>query len=81
MAKTGVYPVYENAFKINNRGRSGDALVTIAEMESFSVSIDGNTAEWSPLEAAGWMRRMVTGKSLTITLTGKVHRRRLQQPV
>ena len=73
MAKTGVYPVYENAFKINNRGRSGDALVTIAEMESFSVSIDGNTAEWSPLEAAGWMRRMVTGKSLTITLTGKRH--------
>lgn len=73
MAKTGVYPVYENAFKINDKGRSGDALVTIAEMESFSVSIDGNTAEWSPLEAAGWMRRMVTGKSLTITLTGKRH--------
>lgn len=73
MAKTGVYPVYENAFKINNRGRSGDALVTIAEMESFSVSIDGNTVEWSPLEAAGWMRRMVTGKSLSITLTGKRH--------
>ena len=75
MAKTGVYPVYENQFKINSSGRSNETtgMVAIAEMESFSVSIDGNTQEWSPLNAAGWMRRMVTGKSLTITLSGKRH--------
>lgn len=73
MAKTGVYPVYENVFKINTKGREEGELTSIAEMETFEVTIDGNTVEWSPLEAAGWMRRMVTGKSLTIKLTGKRH--------
>lgn len=73
MAKTGVYPVYENVFKINTKGRGEGELTSIAEMETFEVTIDGNTVEWSPLEAAGWMRRMVTGKSLTIKLTGKRH--------
>lgn len=73
MAKTGVYPVYENVFKINTNGRGEGELTSIAEMETFEVTIDGNTVEWSPLEAAGWMRRMVTGKSLTIKLTGKRH--------
>lgn len=73
MAKTGVYPVYENVFKINTEGRGEGELTSIAEMETFEVTIDGNTVEWSPIEAAGWMRRMVTGKSLTIKLTGKRH--------
>lgn len=73
MSKTGVYPVYENVFKINTKGREEGELTSIAEMETFEVTIDGNTVEWSPLEAAGWMRRMVTGKSLTIKLTGKRH--------
>lgn len=73
MAKTGVYPVYENVFKINTNGRGEGELTSIAEMETFEVTIDGNTVEWSPLEAAGWMRRMVTGKSLTVKLTGKRH--------
>lgn len=73
MAKTGVYPVYENVFKINTKGRVEGEFTSIAEMETFEVTIDGNTVEWSPLEAAGWMRRMVTGKSLTIKLTGKRH--------
>ena len=43
---SGVYPVYENQFKINPSGRSGGGsstgLVTIADMESFSVSFDDN---------------------------------------
>ena len=76
MAKTGVYPVFENKFKICIEGRSStepDDMKTIAEMESFSVAIDGNTEEWSPMEAEGWLRRMVTGKALTISLSGKRH--------
>ena len=68
MPRTGVYPVFENKFKI---GATKDALNTIAEMESFSVSIDGNVEEWSPMEAEGWLKRMVTGKALTISLSGK----------
>ena len=72
-AHSGVFPVYENAFKIGKSGRtSTDAdMVTIAEMESFSVSIDGNVEEWKPMEAEGWTKRMTTGKALTISLSGK----------
>ena len=73
-AKTGVYPVFENKFKVGIKGRASSSasdMVPIAEMESFQVSIDGNVVEWSPMEAAGWVRRMVTGKALTLTLSGK----------
>lgn len=66
--KTGVYPCYENQFKINT---SGSTEVTIADMDSFSVSIDGSVEEWKPYEHAGWTRRLVTGKSITISISGK----------
>lgn len=62
-ANTGVYPCYKNQFSANGN--------TIAECETFSVAIDGNIAEWSPFEEEGWIKRMVTGKSVTITVTGK----------
>ena len=39
---TGVYPVFKNKFKI---GDSAENVNTIAEMENFSVSIDGNVEE------------------------------------
>lgn len=71
MPKTGVYPVWENKFKISTSGRSNPTLVTIADLETFSVAVDGNVEEWSPLDAEGWVRRMVTGKALTISLSGK----------
>lgn len=72
--KKGVYPVYENQFKIDKTGGDGsneENLVAIADMESFSVSIDGNVEEWKPFEHEGWTRRLVTGKSMTISVSGK----------
>lgn len=71
---TGVYPCYKNQFAIDITGGDGSTeenLKTIADMESFSVSIDGNTEEWSPYDTEGWTRRMVTGKSITISVSGK----------
>lgn len=56
-AKTGVYPVFENKFKI---GTSAESLNTIAEMENFSVSIDGNVEEWSPMEQEGLLCRLLS---------------------
>lgn len=74
MPNTGVFPVFDNVFKIGTEGRSSAAekMVTIAEMESFSVSIDGNVEEWKPMESEGWTKRMTTGKALTISLAGKL---------
>lgn len=72
--KTGVYPVYENQFKIDKTGgtdATAENLVTIADMESFSVSIDGNVEEWKPFDQEGWTRRLVTGKALTVSISGK----------
>ena len=66
--KTGVFPVFNNKFKI---GATADAVKTIAEMESFSITIDGKVEEWSPFEAEGWTKRLMTGKSITIAIKGK----------
>ena len=70
---SGVYPVYENQFKINKSGRTTgtDNMVTIADMESFSVSFDDNVEEWTPMTTEGWVRRLKTGKGITISLNGK----------
>ncbi|NLZ45679.1 MAG: hypothetical protein GX896_03205 [Clostridiales bacterium] len=70
---SGVYPVYENQFKIDTKGGDGTEsnLVTIADMENFSVAIDGNVEEWKPMDQAGWTRRLATGKSITISVSGK----------
>lgn len=63
-----VYPVYNNIFKI---GSSASDLNTIADMETFEVSFDNNIEEWTPMDQEGWKRRLATGKSLSITLSGK----------
>ncbi len=65
---TGVYPVFNNVFKI---GASKESLTTVADMETFSVSINGNVAEWTPMEQEGWIRRLKTGCGFTISLNGK----------
>ena len=66
--KTGVYPVYENQFQV---GASKDSLTDIADMESFSVKLDNGVEEWNPLDQKGWVRRLMTSKSVTISISGK----------
>ena len=68
MAKTGVYPCYENQFKVGKA--KGDAS-PIADMETFSVSFDNGVEEWTPFDAEGWVRRLLTAKGVTISVTGK----------
>lgn len=73
MPVTGVFPVFNNKFKISPTGRDGEAesMVIIKEMETFSVSMDGNVEEWTPMDEEGWIRRLMTGKGFTIALSGK----------
>lgn len=71
---SGVFPCYENQFSIDVTGGDGATAAnnkTIADMESFSVAIDGNVEEWNPYDTEGWTRRLVTGKSITISVSGK----------
>jgi len=68
---SGVYPCYENQFKVDVSSTSTPSWKTIADLESFSVSFDNGVEEWHPFEHEGWVRRLLTAKGITITVTGK----------
>ena len=73
MANSGVFPVLNNKFKIGTKGKTsvdGD-MATIADMETFSISIDGTVNDWTPMELEGWIRHLKTGMGITISLKGK----------
>ncbi len=67
---TGVYPCYKNQFQIAKDG-AGEAYENIADCEEFSVSFDNGVEEWTPFETEGWTRRLMTAKSVTISVKGK----------
>lgn len=68
--KTGVFPCYENQFKI---GTAGDATpdTDIANCEEFSVSFDNGVEEWHSFGEEGWANRLMTAKSITISVKAK----------
>ena len=65
MATTGVFPCYEGQFTV------GSENLTIADMESFSISIDNGIEEWNPYGEGGWRRALLTSKGVTISVSGK----------
>ena len=71
---SGVYPCYENQFGIDTDDSSSvTEFSNIADCESFSVSFDNGIEEWTPFESEGWVRRLLTAKGVTISVTGKRH--------
>ena len=72
MAKTGVYPCYENQFQIDTAAAEGPAaLKDIADCETFEVSFDNGVEEWKPFDTEGWSRRLLTAKAVTISVKAK----------
>ena len=67
---TGVYPCYENQFQIGAHG-TDTADKQIANCEEFGVSCDNGVEEWTAFENGGWKSRMMTAKSVTISVKGK----------
>lgn len=65
---TGVYPCHKNQFKVGAASASSSA---IGDMETFSVSFDNGIEEWTTMDTEGWTRRLMTAKSVTISVTGK----------
>ena len=68
MKIAGVFPVYENQFAL---GEDKDSATGIADMETFSVAFDNGVEEWNPMDQKGWKRRLMTAKSVTISIKGK----------
>lgn len=68
-----VYPVNNIKFKLDIGGASSSEpqLAIVKDMETFSISIDNGIEEWNPMDQEGWVRRLMTAKSLTIGLNGK----------
>lgn len=68
-----VLPVFKNQFKIGKLGLTSTEtdMAGIADLESFSVSIDNGIEEWNPMDQEGWVRRLMTSKSFSISLSGK----------
>lgn len=66
--KTGVFPCYKNQFQI---GTDKDTATGIKDAESFSVSFDNGVEEWTPFDTEGWVRRLMTAKGITISVSGK----------
>lgn len=72
MEKTGVYPCYENQFQINTAASgSTSSMASIADCETFSVAFDNGVEEWTPFDTEGWTRRLMTAKSVAISVTAK----------
>lgn len=76
MAKitSGVFPVNQIQIEIGTT-KTSDAwtYVTVADMESCSVSVDTGVETWIPMELEGWQRSLATSKSAVISLSGKRH--------
>lgn len=73
MPNTGVFPVHNNLFKVNTSGRGGTTtnMVSIADLTTFKVAVEGKNEEWYPLDQEGWARNAVTGKKMSISFSGK----------
>ena len=65
--KSGVFPVFDLDFKIGTKGKDS----TEQDMVTISLSIEGNTSKWNPMDMKGWGRALMTGKSMTVSLKGK----------
>ncbi len=75
--RQGVNPTNEIEFGVCITGRPAAAemetatYTTVKDAEGLSISIDGNVEEWNPMDMHGWARRLMTAKSLSISMGGK----------
>lgn len=68
---TGVFPCWENQFHINTSPSETPQWTVIKDCETFEVAFDNGVEEWTPFESQGWMRRLMTAKSISITVSAK----------
>lgn len=71
--KSGVYPCYENQFQVNTAasGAAEQTMGNIADCVTFGVSFDNGVEEWNPFDQEGWVRRLLTAKAVTLSVTAK----------
>ena len=74
---TGVNPTNEVKFGVCISGRTSEdtaetiTTTVVKDAESLSISIDGGIEEWNPMDQEGWVRRLTTSKSISVSMGGK----------
>ena len=79
MLKSGAYTVSERTMLdtevCGKRYHALNEIVfykrNVGKTVIVSVKVDGSVQEWTPMETEGWMKRLMTGKSITVSLKGK----------
>ena len=46
-------------------------MATITDAEAVNISFDNNVEEWNPMDSKGWVKRLLTAKSISISMTAK----------
>ena len=70
----GEYLTSEILFKVGSKGLLSvlpTDMIAIAGVEGLAISIDGKQVEWSPMDQGGFVRAMMTGKKITISMAAK----------
>lgn len=62
-----VFPVNNIVFQVN----TPSGYLIVKDMETFGISFDNGIEEWNPMDQDGWVRRLATAKSITVSLNGK----------
>lgn len=63
-------PVNSNQFGFKITTDAAE-FTTIKDITSFKVKLDSETKDWSPMDASGFSKFMVTGKKMTIDFQAK----------
>ncbi|MDR2649139.1 MAG: hypothetical protein LBB94_05405 [Clostridiales bacterium] len=68
-----VYPVNKVKFTVGIKGlaSTADDMKIVRDAETFTLAFDNGVEEWNPMDQSGWVRRLLTSKSITVTLDGK----------
>lgn len=66
--QSGVFPVHNNKFEVET---AQNTWSEIANLEGFSVTINGVVETWQAMENEGWESALKTGASWSLGLTGK----------
>lgn len=77
----GVHANYDISFMIDISGLNvgvtspfaptPKTMAPIKDAEALNISFDNSVEEWNPMDSKGWVKRLLTAKSIGISMTAK----------
>jgi predicted secreted protein len=62
------YAVHELTIEVD---KGSSSFVSIAGLETADININGEVKDWNDLGNGGWKSRLLTGKDIEVSLSGK----------